>query len=126
MLGGYKGGLCDIVGTGGDSHSTFNISTTASIIASPILMMAKHGNRAMTSVSGSADVLNAISPKAPKIEALTAHMLPDVYEHTNYTFLYAPTFHPGMRYGLHCTERVGASDDLQFDGPAGESCGGAY
>src|SRR5882757_3554390 len=54
-MGTYRGGLCDIVGTGGDSHSTFNISTTSSIVASPILLMAKHGNRAQTSMSGSAD-----------------------------------------------------------------------
>ena len=80
VLGGYRGGLCDIVGTGGDSHSTFNISTTASIIASPILKMAKHGNRAQTSMSGSADVLNAIAPQEPKIESLTAESLPEAYD----------------------------------------------
>ncbi|KEF56047.1 anthranilate phosphoribosyltransferase [Exophiala aquamarina CBS 119918] len=116
-LGTYRGGLCDIVGTGGDSHSTFNISTTSSIIASPILLMAKHGNRAQTSMSGSADVLNAIVPKAPKIEALTAERLPEAYEHTNYTFLYAPNFHPGMKYAATVRRELGLRTIFNLMGP---------
>lgn len=116
-VGSYRGGLCDIVGTGGDSHSTFNISTTSSIIASPILMMAKHGNRAHTSMSGSADVLNAISPRPPKIEALTAELLPEAYEQTNYTFLYAPNFHPGMRYAATVRRELGLRTIFNLMGP---------
>ncbi|KAJ9639236.1 anthranilate phosphoribosyltransferase [Exophiala oligosperma] len=116
-LGRYRGGLCDIVGTGGDSHSTFNISTTSSIIASPILMMAKHGNRAQTSMSGSADVLNAIAPKPPKIEALSAEHLPEAYEHTNYTFLYAPNFHPGMKYAGTVRRELGLRTIFNLMGP---------
>lgn len=61
--GSYEGGLCDIVGTGGDGHSTFNVSTTASIIASGILAVAKHGAKASSSKSGSADVLKAADPQ---------------------------------------------------------------
>ena len=117
VLGGYRGGLCDIVGTGGDSHSTFNISTTASIIASPILKMAKHGNRAQTSMSGSADVLNAISPRPPRIEALTAEMLPDAYDYANYIFLYAPNFHPGMRYAATVRRELGLRTIFNLMGP---------
>jgi anthranilate phosphoribosyltransferase len=117
VLGGYRGGLCDIVGTGGDSHSTFNISTTASIIASPILKMAKHGNRAQTSMSGSADVLNAITPKPPRIEALTAEILPEAYEHTNYTFLFAPNFHPGMKYAATVRRELGLRTIFNLMGP---------
>lgn len=116
-LGSYRGGLCDIVGTGGDSHSTFNISTTSSIIASPILLMAKHGNRAQTSMSGSADVLNAILPKAPKIEALSAELLPEAYEHTNYTFLFAPNFHPGMKYAASVRRELGLRTIFNLMGP---------
>ncbi|EXJ58612.1 anthranilate phosphoribosyltransferase [Cladophialophora yegresii CBS 114405] len=115
--GSYRGGLCDIVGTGGDSHSTFNISTTASIVASPILRMAKHGNRAQTSMSGSADVLTAISPTAPKIESLTADRLPEVYEHTNYAFLYAPNFHPGMKYAATVRRELGLRTIFNLMGP---------
>ncbi|KAK5259065.1 anthranilate phosphoribosyltransferase [Exophiala xenobiotica] len=116
-LGKYNGGLCDIVGTGGDAHSTFNISTTSSIIASPILMMAKHGNRAQTSMSGSADVLNAVSPRPPKIEALQAENLPEAYEHTNYTFLYAPNFHPGMKYAATVRRELGLRTIFNLMGP---------
>ncbi|RMZ78926.1 hypothetical protein DV737_g3684, partial [Chaetothyriales sp. CBS 132003] len=115
--GGYQGGLCDIVGTGGDMHATFNISTTASIIASALLAMAKHGNRAQTSMSGSADVLNAIVPKAPKLEALTAGNLPQMYERGNYAFLYAPNFHPGMRYAATVRRELGLRTIFNLMGP---------
>ncbi|OAQ72537.2 anthranilate phosphoribosyltransferase [Pochonia chlamydosporia 170] len=96
--GAYNGGLCDIVGTGGDSHNTFNVSTTASILASSLLMVSKHGNRASTSKSGSADMINSMKPKAPVINAVKPDSLVQVYSATNYSFLFAPVFHTGMRY----------------------------
>lgn len=113
----YKGGLCDIVGTGGDSHSTFNISTTASIVASPILAMAKHGNRAQTSMSGSADVLKAMTPKAPILEAVTAEHLPEVYENGNYAFLLATNYHPGMKYAAQVRKELGLRTIFNLMGP---------
>ncbi|KAE8151850.1 glycosyl transferase [Aspergillus avenaceus] len=115
--GSYRGGLCDIVGTGGDSHSTFNISTTASIIASPLIMVAKHGNRAQTSFSGSADVLNAISPIPPKISAVSCDNLPQVFESTNYAFLFAPNFHPGMMYANPVRRALGLRTIFNLMGP---------
>ncbi|KAL2143781.1 hypothetical protein VTI28DRAFT_9996 [Corynascus sepedonium] len=96
--GQYEGGLVDIVGTGGDSHNTFNISTTASIIASSLLLIAKHGNRASTSKSGSADLLNCMQPQAPRIDRVRPDTITELYSNTNYGFLFAPVFHPGMRY----------------------------
>lgn len=95
--GAYHGQLCDIVGTGGDSHNTYNVSTTSSIVASALLMMAKHGNNASTSKSGSADLLLAAQP-SPNIAATTAESLPCIYEHSNYAFLYAREWHTGMRH----------------------------
>ena len=115
--GTYRGGLCDLVGTGGDNHSTFNISTTASIIASPLLLTAKHGNRAQTSMSGSADVLNAISPRAPKIEKVTSENLPKLYEGTNYAFLFAPNFHPGMKFAATVRRELGLKTIFNLMGP---------
>ncbi|KAB8218796.1 glycosyl transferase [Aspergillus novoparasiticus] len=115
--GTYKGGLCDIVGTGGDSHSTFNISTTASIIASPLILMAKHGNRAQTSFSGSADVLNAIPPTPPNISAVSAENLAQVYEKTSYAFLFAPNFHPGMMYANAVRRALGLRTIFNLMGP---------
>ncbi|KAL4910642.1 hypothetical protein BDW74DRAFT_172114 [Aspergillus multicolor] len=115
--GNYKGGLCDIVGTGGDSHSTFNISTTSSILASPLLIMAKHGNRAQTSFSGSADVLNAVSPVPPKIGAVNAENLNEVYAASNYAFLFAPNFHYGMMYADNVRRSLGLRTIFNLMGP---------
>ncbi|KPM43877.1 hypothetical protein AK830_g2680 [Neonectria ditissima] len=96
--GNYNGGLCDIVGTGGDSHNTFNISTTSSILASALLLVSKHGNKASTSKSGSADLVNNMKPRPPIISAIRPDTLVKAYSATNYTFLFAPVFHTGMRY----------------------------
>ncbi|KAL2865460.1 anthranilate phosphoribosyltransferase [Aspergillus lucknowensis] len=115
--GSYRGGLCDIVGTGGDSHSTFNISTTASILASPLLIMGKHGNRAQTSFSGSADVLNAVSPIPPKIGAVSAENLSQVFAASNYAFLFAPNFHYGMMYADHVRRSLGLRTIFNLMGP---------
>ncbi|KAL4933896.1 anthranilate phosphoribosyltransferase [Aspergillus undulatus] len=115
--GNYMGGLCDIVGTGGDSHSTFNISTTASILASPLLVMGKHGNRAQTSFSGSADVLQNVSPIPPKIEAVSVENLPQVYAASNYAFLFAPNFHYGMKYADHVRKSLGLRTIFNLMGP---------
>ncbi|EPS34440.1 hypothetical protein PDE_09404 [Penicillium oxalicum 114-2] len=115
--GNYKGGLCDIVGTGGDSHSTFNISTTSSILASPLLMSAKHGNRASTSLSGAADILNVIEPISPKISAINTGNVAKVYEETNYAFLFAPNFYPGMAYASSVRRDLGLRTIFNLMGP---------
>ena len=115
--GGYRGGICDIVGTGGDRHSTFNVSTTASICASSLLLLGKHGNRASSSASGSADLLQAIQPKAPNIEAVTATTLPDLYKKTNYAFLFAPQFHPGMKHVAPIRKELGVRTIFNLLGP---------
>ena len=115
--GSYKGGLCDIVGTGGDGHSTFNVSTTASILGSSLLLIAKHGNRASSSTSGSADLLQAIAPKAPNIEAVTAETLPRIYENSNYTFLFAPKFHTGMKHVATIRKELGFRTIFNLLGP---------
>ncbi|KAF2094566.1 hypothetical protein NA57DRAFT_46362 [Rhizodiscina lignyota] len=115
--GEYHGGLCDIVGTGGDSHNTFNVSTTSSIVASSFLRIAKHGNRASTSNSGSADLLKAMSPLPPILEAVTPTTLPQIYAKTNYAFLFAPVFHPGMRYVAPIRKELGWRTIFNLLGP---------
>ncbi|CEN59717.1 Putative Anthranilate phosphoribosyltransferase [Aspergillus calidoustus] len=115
--GKYRGGLCDIVGTGGDSHSTFNISTTSSILASPLLVVAKHGNRAQTSFSGSADVLQAVTPIPPKITAVNAENLSQVFAASNYSFLFAPNFHCGMLYAEPVRRQLGLRTIFNLMGP---------
>ncbi|KAL8931526.1 MAG: hypothetical protein Q9216_007172 [Gyalolechia sp. 2 TL-2023] len=115
--GSYRGGFCDLVGTGGDGWSTFNVSTTASILASSLLLLSKHGNRASSSTSGSADLLQAIRPRAPVIEAVTAKVLPSVYEKSNYAFLFAPTFHSGMRHVAPVRKELGFRTIFNLLGP---------
>jgi len=88
-------GLLDVCGTGGDALNTFNISTTCALLcAGAGVAVAKHGNRAITSQSGSADVLTALgiptdlSPEAAAA-ALTEH---------NFAFLFAPLYHPAFKH----------------------------
>ena len=61
-------------------------------------MVSKHGNRASTSKSGSADLVNCMKPRPPIISAIKPDTLVKAYSATNYTFLFAPVFHTGMRY----------------------------
>ncbi|KAI1334296.1 anthranilate phosphoribosyltransferase [Xylariaceae sp. FL0016] len=117
LEGKYNGGLCDIVGTGGDSHNTFNISTTSSILASSLLLIAKHGNRASTSKSGSADLLMTMKPKAGQLPRINPHTLASVYEATNYAFLFAPVFHPGMKYVAPIRKELGWRTLFNLLGP---------
>ncbi|KAI0106502.1 glycosyl transferase [Nemania sp. FL0031] len=115
--GKYSGGLCDIVGTGGDSHHTFNISTTSSILASSLLLLAKHGNRASTSKSGSADLLMNMQPKPAQLGRITPDTISTVYQSTNYAFLFAPVFHPGMRHVASIRKELGWRTIFNLLGP---------
>ncbi|RPA74243.1 anthranilate phosphoribosyltransferase [Ascobolus immersus RN42] len=96
--GSYRGGLVDIVGTGGDGHNTFNVSTTSSILAAAFLNVAKHGNKASTSASGSADILVAMGADLAGVtpQKVVSHFTEPDAEGGRYVFLYAPTFHPSL------------------------------
>ncbi|MBR90321.1 MAG: anthranilate phosphoribosyltransferase [Verrucomicrobiales bacterium] len=87
--------LLDVCGTGGDGLNTFNISTTVALLcASAGVPVAKHGNRAITSKSGSADVLDAlgIPTTLSPAEAATA------IQEKNFAFLFAPLYHPAFKH----------------------------
>ncbi len=85
----------DIVGTGGDRANTVNISTMAAIVvASMGIPVVKHGNRASTSASGSADVLEALGVNLQ----LDPARIIEVFDKTGIAFLFANNFHPSMRY----------------------------
>jgi anthranilate phosphoribosyltransferase len=87
--------ILDVVGTGGDRLGTINISTTAAIIcAAAGVTVAKHGNRAVTSQAGSADVLEALGIKINLSPAEAARSL---REH-NFAFFFAPNYHPAFKH----------------------------
>ena len=86
--------ILDIVGTGGDRLSTFNISTTAAILcAAAGVAVAKHGNRAVTSSVGSADVIEALGIDVHLSPADAAREL----QAKNFAFFFAPNFHPAFK-----------------------------
>ncbi len=109
-----SGALVDTCGTGGDSSKTFNISTTAAfVVAGAGLKVAKHGNRGMSSGCGSADVLDALGVKidlgAPEVE----RCLEDI----GIGFMFAPTFHPAMKYASPSRKEIGIRTVFNILGP---------
>lgn len=87
-------GAIDIVGTGGDSHGTYNVSTCAAIVAAGAgLTVAKHGNRSVSSKSGASDVLQALGVKID----ISADRIGDVVRAAGLAFLWAPMHHPAMK-----------------------------
>jgi len=108
------GTTLDIVGTGGDRAHTVNISTMASLVAAASgVRIVKHGNRASSSTSGSADVLEALginlSLPPPDIAA--------VVERAGITFCFAQHFHPAMRHAAAARRDLGIGTAFNFLGP---------
>ncbi len=96
--------VIDIVGTGGDNSGSFNISTAAAFVAAGAgIKVAKHNNRAMTSQCGSADVLEALGMK---IE-LDAGQVKDCLEKIGIGFMFAPLFHPSMKFAAAPRREIG-------------------
>jgi anthranilate phosphoribosyltransferase len=106
--------VVDTCGTGGDKSSSFNISTaTAFIAAGSGLTVAKHGNRAMSSCCGSADVLEALGVK---IE-LGAEAVAQCLETIGIGFMFAPLFHPAMKYAAAPRRDIGIRTVFNILGP---------
>jgi anthranilate phosphoribosyltransferase len=106
--------VLDTCGTGGDNSSSFNISTTAAFVAAGAgLKVAKHGNRAMSSHCGSADVLEALGVK---IE-LGAEAAAQCLERVGIGFMFAPIFHPAMRYATAPRREIGIRTVFNILGP---------
>ncbi len=106
--------VVDTCGTGGDGFCSFNISTTAAfIVAGAGLKVAKHGNRAMSSHCGSADVLEALGVR---IE-LGAEAVAQCLETVGIGFMFAPVFHPAMKYATAPRREIGIRTVFNILGP---------
>jgi len=109
-----KGRLVDTCGTGGDRVDTFNISTTAAFVVSGAgVSIAKHGNRSVTSLCGSADVLQRLG--------LNLEMAPGEVkrsiEEVGVGFMFAPAFHPAMRHAIGPRKELGIRTVFNILGP---------
>ncbi len=104
----------DVCGTGGDQTGTFNISTTVSfVVAGAGVTVAKHGNRAVSSNSGSADVLEILGVRTSLAPAAVEECIREI----GIGFLFAPTFHPAMRHVMPVRRTLGVRTMFNIMGP---------
>ena len=107
----------DTCGTGGDRSGTFNISSCAAlVIAACGVRVAKHGNRSVSSLSGSADVFEALGVRVTASPAVVERCLAEA----GIGFFFAPTFHPSMRHAAKTRARPRRADGVQPARPAHE------
>src|SRR4029078_982236 len=106
--------LLDTCGTGGDNAGTFNISTTVAIVtASCGVAVAKHGNRAVSSRTGSADVPESLGVRidlTPESAARSLDLL-------GITFLFAPNYHTALRHAVGPRREIGVRTGVNIPGP---------
>ncbi|MCM3633062.1 anthranilate phosphoribosyltransferase [Paenibacillus camelliae] len=109
-----RSGLLDTCGTGGSGISKFNISTASSFIASAAgIHVAKHGNRAMSGKSGSADVLEALGVNIN----ITPQQAKDCLDEVGICFMFAQLYHPSMKYSAAPRKEIGTRTIFNMLGP---------
>jgi len=115
--------VMDIVGTGGDMANTFNISTTTAIVAAAAgLKVAKHGNRSVSSRSGSADVLEALGVKIDITPAQAAQCIQEI----GLSFMFAPAFHKSMKFAASPRREIGVRSVFNILGPLSNPASAEY
>ncbi|HEY5555379.1 anthranilate phosphoribosyltransferase [Acetobacterium sp.] len=115
-----KTDVLDIVGTGGDEVSTFNISTVSSfVIAAGGVPVAKHGNRSVSSKCGSADLLEALGVNIN----LTAEQSAKNLDEIGICFMFAPTYHASMKYAGPVRKELGIRTIFNILGPLANPAG---
>lgn len=106
--------LLDTCGTGGDASGSFNVSTAAAFVAAGAgARVAKHGNRAMTSACGSADILEALGAKID----LSPEAVEACIERAGFGFMFAPAFHPAMKFAAGLRREIGVRTVFNILGP---------
>jgi anthranilate phosphoribosyltransferase len=109
-----EGPLLDVVGTGGDGSGSLNLSTGAALLAAACgAPVAKHGNRSVSSLCGSADVLEALGMRLPLDESVAGRCLAE----TGFTFLFAPWYHPAMKSLAPVRRALGVRTVFNLLGP---------
>jgi anthranilate phosphoribosyltransferase len=115
--------LLDTAGTGGDGAHTFNISTAAAfVVAGADLKVAKHGNRAASSICGSADVLAELGVNLE----LTPEQVSACIEQVGIGFLFAPRFHPAMKHAVGPRRELGQRTIFNLLGPLTNPAGASH
>lgn len=106
--------IIDVCGTGGDKMNTFNISTTASfVIAASGVVVAKHGNKSVSSTSGSSDIFEYFGYDLN----MEPHQVQEIIEKFGIGFLFAPKFHPAMKNVAEARKRLGKRTAFNLLGP---------
>ncbi len=112
--------LVDTCGTGGDGSHSLNLSTGAALLAAAAgVRVVKHGNRAVSSTSGSADVLTHLGIPAPLADdpAAEGQAAADLLDHCGFTFLFAPRYHPAMARVAPVRKKLGTRTVFNMLGP---------